>query len=99
MHRKTTRRGILTTREQVVPPDVTNAEEFYYAKQIEAGSELVVVTLGGDVRGRLTWFDDDAIALELRSGGERVIPKSDIKYLYKYEPPSRARGRRRDGDR
>ena len=44
------------------PPDQTNAESFYYLKQMQARTAIVVRLVDGEeLRGWIEWYDKDAI--------------------------------------
>jgi sRNA-binding regulator protein Hfq len=66
------------------PPDQTNAENFYYVKQMQARTPMVVVLADGEeLRGVIEWYDRSCIKIH-RSGGPNVLVyKANIKYLYK----------------
>lgn len=62
----------------------THAEAFYFQKQIQAQTPIVVVLETGEqIEGTLEWYDHNAI--KLRNGQRRhtMIYKASIKYLYK----------------
>lgn len=66
------------------PPDVTNAENFYYVKQMQAKTPLVVVLHDGEeLHGRLEWYDKGCIKLTREEGPNLLVYKSAIKYIYK----------------
>lgn len=71
------------TRKQA-PPDVTNAENFYYVKQMQSKTPLVVVMHDGEeLHGTLEWYDKGCIKLTRDDGPNLLIYKSAIKYIYK----------------
>ena len=62
----------------------SHAEAFYFQKQMQAQTVMVVVLENGEhIEGTLEWYDHNAI--KLRNGQRRhtMIYKSGIKYLYK----------------
>jgi len=60
------------------PPEQTHAENFYYQKQMQAKTPMVVV-----LQGIIEWYDKNCIKL-LRSGSSNIlIYKPAIKYMYK----------------
>lgn len=66
------------------PPDVTNAENFYYVKQMQAKTPLVVVLHDGEeLHGTLEWYDKGCIKLTREDGPNLLVYKSAIKYIYK----------------
>lgn len=67
------------------PPDQTHAENFYYQKQMQAKTPMVVVLHDGEeLHGVIEWYDRGCIKLN-RAGGSPnlLVYKSFIKYLYK----------------
>jgi sRNA-binding regulator protein Hfq len=78
--------AVLTTRANHTPahPQDSHAEAFYFQKQMQMQTRMVVVLENGEhIEGTLEWHDRDAI--KLRSGPRQrtMIYKSSIKYLYK----------------
>ena len=81
-------------RRKQSPPEQTNAEEFYYLKQMAAKTAMVVVlTNGEELYGWIEWYDKGAIKLNRHQGPNLLIPKHSIRYLFKEE--ELRRGRRR----
>ncbi len=78
-------------RKKPTPPEQTNAENFYYVKQMQARTPMVVVLQDGEeVHGVIEWYDKYCIKVNRTTGDPNVlIYKSNIKYLYK---ASEARG-------
>ena len=71
---------------KAVPPEQTNAEAFYYSKQMTARTPMVVVLTGGEVlRGVIEWYDRDCIKINRAEGPNLLVPKHSIKYMYKEE--------------
>ncbi len=69
-----------------VPPDQTNAENFYYLKQMQAKTPMVVVLRDGEqVAGVIEWYDRHCIKLNREGHPNLMIYKSNIKYLHKAE--------------
>ncbi len=67
------------------PPEQTHAENFYYQKQMQAHTPMVVVLQDGEeIHGVIEWYDRGCIKLN-RAGGQPnlMIYKTCIKYLYK----------------
>jgi len=82
------------TRRKQSPPEQTNAEEFYYLKQMAARTPMVVVLINDEeLRGWIEWYDKGAIKLNRHAGPNLLIPKHSIRYLFKEE--ELRRGRRR----
>ena len=75
-----------SVRRKGSPPEQTNAEEFYYLKQMASKTSMVVVlTDGEELRGWIEWYDKAAIKLNRHSGPNLLIPKHSIRYLFKEE--------------
>ncbi|HET6372533.1 MAG TPA: hypothetical protein VFG76_04455 [Candidatus Polarisedimenticolia bacterium] len=67
-----------------VPQDQTNAESFYYAKQMSARTPMVVVLSDGEVlHGVIEWYDRDCLKVNRTEGPNLLVPKHSIKYMYK----------------
>ncbi len=82
------------TRRKQSPPEQTNAEEFYYLKQMAARTPMVVVlTNGEELRGWIEWYDKGALKLNRNAGPNLLILKHSIRYLFKEEELRRARRR------
>jgi host factor-I protein len=82
------------TRRKQSPPEQTNAEEFYYLKQMAARTPMVVVLVDGEeLRGWIEWYDKGAIKLNRHVGPNLLIPKHSIRYLFKEEELRRSRRR------
>jgi host factor-I protein len=71
--------------KKVTPPEQTNAENFYYQKQMQSKTLMVIVLRDGEeVRGVIEWYDRNCIKIN-RDGGRPnlMIYKPAIKYMYK----------------
>jgi RNA chaperone Hfq len=65
------------------PPEQTHAENYYYQKQIQSKTPVVVVMKDGEqVQGLIEWYDRNCIKLS-RNGGGLLIYKPAIRYIYK----------------
>ena len=71
-------------RKKPAPPDQTNAENFYYVKQMQAKTPMVVVLQDGEeIRGVIEWYDKHCIKVNRETAPNLLIYKPGIKYLYK----------------
>jgi host factor-I protein len=62
----------------------TNAENFYYVKQIQNKTPMVVVLQDGEtVKGTIDWYDRNSIRLSRDSEPAVLLLKHYIKYMYK----------------
>jgi len=85
-----------SVRRKGTPPEQTNAEEFYYLKQMANKTPMVVMlTSGEELRGWIEWYDKGSIKLNRHREPNLLIPKHNIKYMYK-EEEVRRRGRSSD---
>lgn len=97
VNRKLIRPSLTDLRDQVpanyasaqkkrVPPEQTNAEQYYYLKQMTARTPMVVLLADGEeIRGVIEWYDRDCIKVNRDDGPNLLIPKHSIKYLFKEE--------------
>lgn len=69
------------------PAEQTHAENFYYQKQMQTHTRLVVVLKDGDqIHGTIEWYDRDCIKIARHGGQPNIlIYKPSIKYIYKDE--------------
>lgn len=71
-------------RKRVPPPIETNAEIFYYKKQIDAHTPMVIVLLDGEeIEGTIEWYDKSALKVNRKSAPNLLLLKHHIKYMYK----------------
>jgi host factor-I protein len=76
--------GGMQPRRKPAPPDQTNAENFYYVKQMQSRTPVSVVLTDGEVlSGTVEWYDRDCIKLTRYGSPNLLIYKHCIKYLYK----------------
>src|SRR5688572_32314920 len=62
----------------------TNAENFYYVKQIQNKTPMVVVLQDGEsVHGVIDWYDKNCIRLNRSNEPSLLLLKHYIKYMYK----------------
>lgn len=95
--RKPTRNTAGESKEQQVrrppavkkgtPPDQTNAEQFYYSKQMQSKTHMIVVLTDGEqLEGIIEWYDRDCVKLNRIDAPNLLLYKHCIKYMYKSEP-------------
>ena len=76
--------GARMQRKKPAPPDQTNAENFYYIKQMQARTPMVVVLdTDEEIRGVIEWYDKDCIKVHRAKEPNLLIMKSVIRYMYK----------------
>ena len=93
MNRKLIRPSLTDLKEQVisrqqrkkpVPPDQTNAENFYYVKQMQSKTPMVIVLTDGEIiKGVIEWYDRQCIKVHRVNEPNLLLYKPCIKYLYK----------------
>lgn len=67
-----------------VPPEQTNAESYYYLKQMAAKTPMVVVLTDGEkIHGWIEWYDKGCLKVNRDDGPNLLLPKASIKYMYK----------------
>jgi len=92
------RLGPKPPRRKQVPPDQTNAEAFYYLKQMNARTPMVVVLKDGEeLRGVIEWYDRNCIKVNRAGAPNLMVMKDCIKYMYKAEEQDENRSSRPDG--
>lgn len=68
------------------PPDQTNAEQFYYSKQMQGKTHMVVVLMDGEqLEGVIEWYDRECLKLNRTGAPNLLLFKRCIKYMYKAE--------------
>ena len=73
-------------RRKQVPPEQTNAEAFYYLKQMNARTPMIVVLKDGEeLRGVIEWYDRTCIKVNRVGAPNLMVMKDCIKYMYKEE--------------
>ncbi|OFV97356.1 MAG: hypothetical protein A3F68_07180 [Acidobacteria bacterium RIFCSPLOWO2_12_FULL_54_10] len=71
-------------RKKPAPPEQTNAENFYYVKQMQAKTPMVIVLQDGEqIKGIIEWYDKTCIKVHRQNGPNLLLYKPCIKYLYK----------------
>jgi hypothetical protein len=69
-----------------IPPSETNAEIFYYKKQMDAHTLMVMVLLDGEeIEGTIEWYDRSALKINRRGAPNIMLLKHNIKYMFKAE--------------
>jgi hypothetical protein len=67
-----------------VPPEQTNAESFYYQKQMANKTRMVIVLKDGEeLRGTIEWYDRAALKVHRSNEPNILLLKDNVKYMYK----------------
>jgi sRNA-binding regulator protein Hfq len=73
-------------RRRPAPPEQTNAEAFYYLKQMNNQTPMVVVLEDGEeLRGHIEWYDRSCIKVNRVGAPNLLVFKHCIRYLYKQD--------------
>ena len=73
-------------QKKPVPPDQTNAENFYYVKQMQSKTPMVITLKDGEVlKGVIEWYDRSCLKLNRDGEPNVLLYKSNIKYMFKDE--------------
>ena len=76
----------VVVRKRQPPPSETNAELFYYKKQIDAHTLMVIVLQDGEeIEGTIEWYDRGALKVNRKDAPNLLVLKHNIKYMYKAE--------------
>ena len=71
-------------RKRPLANEQTNAENFYYVKQMQNKTPMVVVLQDGEtVKGVIDWYDKNSIKLNRAPDPDILVLKHYIKYMYK----------------
>jgi RNA chaperone Hfq len=73
-------------RRKQVPAEQTNAENFYYLKQMQNRTPMIVVlTDGTELTGWIEWYDKNCIKLNRNEAPNLLLYKHTIKFMFKQE--------------
>jgi len=73
-------------RKRTPPPMETNAELFYYKKQIDSHTPMVIVLQDGEeIEGTIEWYDRGALKVNRLEAPNLLLLKRNIKYMFKAE--------------
>ncbi|HXE11803.1 MAG TPA: RNA chaperone Hfq [Bryobacteraceae bacterium] len=73
--------------KKTAPPEQTNAEQFYFSKQMQSKTTMVVVLTDGErLEGVVEWYDRNCIKLNRIGDPNLLLYKHCIKYIYKADP-------------
>lgn len=76
----------IQVRKRQPPPAETHAEIYYYKKQIDAHTPMVLVLQDGEeIEGTIEWYDRGALKINRRGAPNLLVLKRNIKYIFKAE--------------
>lgn len=88
--------GMSGPRRKQIPAEQTNAESFYYLKQMQTKTPMVILLEDGEqIRGYIEWYDRHCIKVNRHKEPNLMIMKQCIKYMYKQEDEIKLHRRRK----
>ena len=76
--------GKKETRKKPPPPYKTHAETYYYIKQMNNKTHMIIDLLNGEsVKGKIEWYDEKCIKIKKEDNNNLILFKHYIKYMYK----------------
>ncbi|MFZ1135970.1 MAG: hypothetical protein WAN69_13550 [Candidatus Korobacteraceae bacterium] len=70
--------------KKTAPPEQTHAENFYYQKQMQSKTPMVLVLQDDEeIHGVIEWYDKYCLKLNRTGEPNLLIYKPSIKYMYK----------------
>jgi len=73
-------------RRRPAPAEQTNAEAFYYLKQMNTQTPMIVILDDGErLEGHIEWYDRTCLKVHRPDGPNLLVFKHCIRYLYKAE--------------
>jgi sRNA-binding regulator protein Hfq len=83
---RSTERVMGAQGKKPAPPEQTHAENFYYQKQMQSRTPMVIVLQDGEqIHGVIEWYDKSCIKITRNGQSNLLIYKPSIKYMYKEE--------------
>lgn len=92
------------SRRKQIPAEQTNAESFYYLKQMQTKTPMVIILENDEqIRGVIEWYDRHCLKVNRHKEPNLMIMKQCIRYMYKQEDEVKQHRRRKrvttkDGD-
>jgi len=66
------------------PPEQTNAENYYFIRQMNSKTPMVILLKDGEeIHGIIEWYDKTCIKVHRNDAPNLLIYKDSIKYIYK----------------
>ncbi|HLJ27112.1 MAG TPA: RNA chaperone Hfq [Candidatus Angelobacter sp.] len=74
----------MPSMRKMATPDQTHAENFYYQKQMQSKTPVIVVLKDGEqIQGLIEWYDRCCIKMSRNGGSNLLLYKPSIRYMYK----------------
>jgi hypothetical protein len=68
------------------PPSETHAELYYYKKQIDSHTPMIIVLQDNEeIEGTIEWYDKSALKVNRKDAPNVLLLKHNIKYMFKVE--------------
>jgi len=84
------------SRRKQIPAEQTNAESFYYLKQMQTKTPMVIILQDGEqIRGYIEWYDRHCLKVNRHKEPNLMIMKHCVKYMYKQEDEVKTHRRRK----
>jgi len=82
---KELKKNIKKDKKKPPPPYKTHAENYYYIKQMNNRTPMVIHLMDGTVlNGRIEWYDEKCIKLKIENSlNSYILFKQVIKYMHK----------------
>ena len=78
------RNGAAGGIKKTPPPEQTHAENFYYQKQMQSKTPMIIVLQDGEqIHGVIEWYDKTCLKVNREGDPNLLVYKSYIKYMYK----------------
>lgn len=73
-------------RKKSPPPVETHAEIFYYKKQIDTHTSMIIILQDDEeIEGTIEWYDREALKVNRKDAPNILLLKHNIKYMFKAE--------------
>ena len=71
-------------RKKPAPPEQTNAENYYFIRQMNSKTPMVILFKDGEqIHGIIEWYDKYCIKVHRNGAPNLLIYKDSIKYIFK----------------
>ncbi len=86
------------SRRKQIPAEQTNAESFYYLKQMQTKTPMVIILNDGEqIRGYIEWYDRHCLKVNRHKEPNLMVMKHCVKYMYKQEDEIKLHRRKKRG--
>jgi host factor-I protein len=73
-----------TRPRKPTPPEQTSAESFYYKKQMDNKTRMVILLKDGEeLRGTIEWYDKSSLKVHRPDAPNILLMKDTVKYMWK----------------